>query len=208
MLESSLYDCDCFVGNAKFDFSSTVVLANIYYDFNRGGRFVPYIGAGIGFAHNETSSGTVETPCGCDATIDKGSSNQFAAAAMAGVSWRIRGGETTYVGGLKDEPVAVSNGHALYLDVGYRFLYLGDVKTGDITWNPRRSCRSGNQEYYGSPDPRRPSVRPELGERAFGRFGTRETIEGRGATIAPALASKCQRCGLCHGASRSMSRLL
>jgi opacity protein-like surface antigen len=55
---------------------------------------------------------------------------------MAGVSWRIRGGETTYVGGLKDEPVAVSNGHALYLDVGYRFLYLGDVKTGDITWNP------------------------------------------------------------------------
>jgi opacity protein-like surface antigen len=134
--QGSLYECDCFVGNAKFDFSSTVVLANIYYDFNRGGRFVPYIGAGIGFAHNETSSGTVETPCGCDATIDKGSSNQFAAAAMAGVSWRIRGGETTYVGGLKDEPVAVSNGHALYLDVGYRFLYLGDVKTGDITWNP------------------------------------------------------------------------
>ena len=45
---------------------------------------------------------------------------------MAGVSWRIRGGETTYVGGLKDEPVAVSSGHALYLDVGYRFLYLGE----------------------------------------------------------------------------------
>ena len=63
---------------------------------------------------------------------------------MAGVSWRIRGGETTYVGGLKDEPVAVSGGHALYLDVGYRFLYLGDVKTGDITWDvaaPNRRSR-------------------------------------------------------------------
>ena len=54
---------------------------------------------------------------------------------MAGISWKIRGGETTYVGGLKDEPVAVNSGHALYLDFGYRFLYLGDVKTGDITWN-------------------------------------------------------------------------
>ena len=39
----------------KFDFSSTVVLANLYYDFNRGGRFIPYIGGGIGFAHNETA---------------------------------------------------------------------------------------------------------------------------------------------------------
>ena len=110
------------------------MLANLYYDFNRGGRFVPYIGAGIGFAHNETSSGPLTTRAFAIATIDKGSSNQFAAAAMAGVSWRMRGGETTYVGGLKDEPVAVSNGHALYLDVGYRFLYLGNVKTGDIMW--------------------------------------------------------------------------
>jgi opacity protein-like surface antigen len=130
---------DCCHGVAKFDFNSTVVLANLYYDFNRGGRFVPYIGAGIGFAHNETSSGTVATDCGCDGIIAKGSSNQFAAAAMAGISWRIRGGETTYVGGMKDEPVAVSSGHALYLDVGYRFLYLGDVKTGDLAWGTDES---------------------------------------------------------------------
>jgi opacity protein-like surface antigen len=132
--EGSLFECDCFVGDAKFDFSSTVVLANLYYDFNRGGRIVPYIGAGIGFAHNETSSGTVETPCGCDGTFDKGSSNNFAAAAMAGFSWRLRGGEPMYVGGMKDEPVAVGSSRGLYLDVGYRFLYLGDVKTGDIAW--------------------------------------------------------------------------
>jgi opacity protein-like surface antigen len=134
-IESTFCGCDGTAANAKFDFSSTVVLANIYYDFNRGGRFVPYIGAGIGFAHNETDSGSVTEGCSCEGTIGKGSSNNFAAAAMAGVSWRIRGGETTYVGGLKDEPVAVSGGHALYLDVGYRFLYLGDVKTGDITWD-------------------------------------------------------------------------
>ena len=134
-VQGSLY-CECgdFLGDAKFDFSSTVVLANLYYDFNRGGRFVPYIGAGIGFAHNETSSGTVDVACDCEGAIEKGSSNNFAAAAMAGVSWRIRGGETSYVGGLKDEPVAVSSGHALYLDLGYRFLYLGDTRTGDMTF--------------------------------------------------------------------------
>ena len=131
-------DCGCvgaYIGTAKFDFSSTVVLANLYYDFNRGGRFVPYIGAGVGFAHNETSAGEVDNTCGCIATIDKGSDNRFAAAAMAGLSWRLRGGETTYVGGLKDEPAAVHTSNALYLDVGYRFLYLGSVKTGDLVWN-------------------------------------------------------------------------
>jgi opacity protein-like surface antigen len=127
--------CDCFGGasHAQFDFSSTVVLANLYYDLNRGGRIVPYIGAGIGFAHNETSSGSMTQDCGCTGRIGGDSSNSFAAAGMAGVSWRIRGGGTTYVGGMKDEPVAYNTGHAIYLDFGYRFLYLGDVRTGDIS---------------------------------------------------------------------------
>jgi opacity protein-like surface antigen len=130
-------DCGCASpGSAKFDFNSTVFLANLYYDFNRGGRFVPYIGAGIGFAHNETSRGTVVDGCGCGGSFASASENHFAAAAMAGISWRIRGGEPMYVGGgLKDEPVEVSSGHALYLDFGYRFLYLGGVKTGDLVWN-------------------------------------------------------------------------
>ena len=131
--ESSLfYSPGNLVGTARFDLSSTVVLANLYYDFNRGGRFVPYIGAGIGFAHNSTSGGTFEQ-CGCTSEFDGRSTNNFAAAAMAGVSWRIRGGQTTYVGGgMKDEPVAVSSGNALYLDLGYRFLYLGDAQTASF----------------------------------------------------------------------------
>jgi opacity protein-like surface antigen len=134
---TSIYECNCHIGDTKFNLSSTVVLANLYYDFNRGGRFVPYIGAGIGFAHNEASSGTIQDDCGCTVGhFGSGSSNSFAAAAMAGVSWKLRGGEPRYIGGLKDEPVEVSSGHALYLDFGYRFLYLGDVKTGDIAWAP------------------------------------------------------------------------
>ena len=39
-----------------------------------------------------------------------------------------------HFGGLKDELVASSSGNALYMEFGYRFLYLVDVKTGDLTW--------------------------------------------------------------------------
>lgn len=114
-----------------------VGLANLYYYFNRGGRFVPYIGGGIGFAHLETSGGTIScvTPiapstCGTgfgDATYGGSSTTNFAVAGMAGVSMKLRGGDTQYTGGMKDEPVAVSSGRAMYLDVGYRFMYLGDI---------------------------------------------------------------------------------
>lgn len=127
--EASLYSSPGnFVGGSKFDLSSTVVLANLYYDFNRGGRFVPYIGGGVGYAHNETSSGAF-TDCGCTQQVGGKSTDNFAAAAMAGISWRLRGGGTTYVAGLKDALVAVGDGHALYLDFGYRFLYLGEAET-------------------------------------------------------------------------------
>ena len=129
--------CGCDVGDFKSGFNSTVFLANLYYDFNRGGRFIPYVGAGIGFAHNKIDGGTVESGCGCVATYDGGSDTNFAAAAMAGFAWKIRGGEPTYVGGLKDgTQVAVSDGRALYLDVGYRYLWLGDVKSGDLVFAP------------------------------------------------------------------------
>lgn len=116
-------------GSTNVDFSSTVVLANLYYEFNRGGRFVPYIGGGIGWAHNETSSGTAVNG-GVASSFGGRATDNFAAAAMAGVSWRLWGGRTMYVSsGMKDEPTEVNTGNAVYLDFGYRFLYLGDAKT-------------------------------------------------------------------------------
>ena len=130
-------DCACgaYYGDAKTNFDSTVFLANLYYDFNRGGRFVPYVGAGIGFAHTKVDDGVVTNGCGCVATFEGASETNFAAAAMAGFSWKIRGGEPTYMGGLKDgTQVAITDGRALYLDVGYRYLWLGDVKTGDLVF--------------------------------------------------------------------------
>ena len=119
-------------GVRKFGIESNVFLANLYYDFDYGNRFTPYIGVGLGFTRNKTTAGTVET-CGCTtAIIEEGSDTNAAGAAMAGFSLRLRGGEQTVQGSFKDGPVTVSAGRGLYLDAGYRFLYLGGVETGEI----------------------------------------------------------------------------
>ncbi|MEQ1717364.1 MAG: outer membrane beta-barrel protein [Hyphomicrobium sp.] len=121
-------------GVRRFGMKSTVALANVYYDIDVGQRFTPYLGVGLGFTRNETTAGSIDT-CGCTtATIEGDSDTHVAAAAMAGFSLKLRGGSTV-VGGnsIKDAPMTVDTGRGLYLDVGYRFLYLGDAATGPIT---------------------------------------------------------------------------
>lgn len=152
---SASADPCCELVETQTEFDGVVGLANLYYDFNRGGRFIPYIGAGIGFAHLKTDGGTLSCSvpnatysCATDfgdAEYGSSSKTNFAVAAMAGVSIKLRGGEPAYVTSIKDAPVEVSSGRALYLDAGYRFLYLGDFETHnayqsntnqiDVEWN-------------------------------------------------------------------------
>jgi opacity protein-like surface antigen len=125
-------DTDFEFGSSRLDFNSTVVLANLYYEFNRGGRFIPYIGGGLGYAHNETNSGTVVDGAGTSSFGGKSTEN-FAAAAMAGVSWRLWGGRSYVSGGTKDgDTIQLNTDNALYLDFGYRFLYLGEARTASF----------------------------------------------------------------------------
>jgi len=112
-----------------FNFRSQVILANLYYDFRPYERFTPYIGVGLGAAYHSTSGGAI-TACGVCSTYDGGSNWSAAGALMAGFSLRIdRGGHIPV--SIKDQPMAAEPGR-LHLDVGYRFLYLGDVHTGGI----------------------------------------------------------------------------
>ena len=112
-----------------FNFRSQVILANLYYDFRPYERFTPYIGVGLGAAYHSTSGGAI-TACGVCSTYDGGSNWSAAGALMAGFSFRIdRGGHVPV--SIKDQPMAAEPGR-LHLDVGYRFLYLGDVHTGGI----------------------------------------------------------------------------
>jgi opacity protein-like surface antigen len=100
-------------GVRDFTLSSTYALANLYYDFDMGNRFTPYIGVGLGVTKNKTGAGTVTDLCGClSGTIDSGEETHVAGAVMAGFSVRLR--------------------ERLSFDAGYRFLYLGEVATGPV----------------------------------------------------------------------------
>lgn len=110
---------DFIPGKRKFDLSSTVGLANLYYDFGHRAHFSPYVGAGIGFAVNKTSSGTISdfdstvNPTG--GAIAGATKTDLAVALMAGFTHQFR--------------------QDLALDAGYRFLYLGKAETGAVTGN-------------------------------------------------------------------------
>ena len=97
-----------FRGLRSLGLSSTVLLANLYYDVGHFGRFQPYVGAGLGTVYHEVSGGPTR-----DGTIGDGSSWHVAGALMAGVAMPVSG--------------------SLKLDAGYRFLYLGETATGAIT---------------------------------------------------------------------------
>lgn len=96
-------------GTHDTDVSSTVALANVYYDIRGRDQFTPYLGAGIGFSYNETDDQTVKLNGVQTGRTGGHGSTEFAFAAMAGLSYRMN--------------------DRWLLDAGYRFLYLGDAET-------------------------------------------------------------------------------
>jgi opacity protein-like surface antigen len=120
-------------GARHFGMKSTLALANLYYDFDTRGRFTPYVGAGLGFVRNETTAGIATDGCGCTGTIDPGKTNSVAAALMAGMSINLTGRGPAAGSGDHGGGDAARN---IYLDVGYRFLYLGEVSTGAVRATP------------------------------------------------------------------------
>lgn len=103
----------------KTKLESTVFLANFYWDLaDRSHSIVPYVGIGLGFARNKTSTrymsacvgnNNCTTPAG---TTGGASKTSFAGAAMVGFSKTIR--------------------DAWKIDAGYRYLYMGEAETGNI----------------------------------------------------------------------------
>ncbi|WP_349369022.1 outer membrane beta-barrel protein [Salinarimonas sp.] len=105
---------------ARADLSSTAVLANAYLDLGTWHGFTPYVGAGAGYAWN-TLSGYALSGCGAPCTVGgtplamiapfpDETTGSFAWALMAGVS--------------------VDAGRSLSLDIGYRYVDLGEAATG------------------------------------------------------------------------------
>lgn len=117
-------------GARRFGLESDLILANLYYDFDRDGRISPYIGIGLGAVNHRTSRGTAIT-CGCADTIESNDDWHVAGALMAGFSVAL-GRRTEVSGSIKDAPVYTERS-PFHLDFGYRFLYLGETKTGPLT---------------------------------------------------------------------------
>lgn len=96
--------------SARADVSSLAILANGYVDFPVLGPVTPYVGAGVGTARLETSN-----------AVASGATGAFA-APPGSASW---GFAYTFTGGL-----AVKLSDVVSVDVGYRYLDLGDASTG------------------------------------------------------------------------------
>lgn len=94
------------------ELSTLVGMANLYYDFDMGHRITPYVGVGIGFASHTMDAGKLVS--GADLVDYNGKTDtNFAWALMAGVDVDLR-----------------SNWK---LDIGYRYLNMGEHSSVDVT---------------------------------------------------------------------------
>ncbi len=106
-------------GRSTWGYESTAIMTSMYYDFNAGSRFSPYIGVGFGTVHNAFSAGKGVIAPGANNPADEGTPITVAKAD----SWHVAGALMTgFVFNVTER---------MKLDTGYRFMYLGAGKTGD-----------------------------------------------------------------------------
>jgi opacity protein-like surface antigen len=105
-----LDDSDAFPSDYRADISSWSLMANAYWDIPLAwGK--PYVGAGIGVASNKIGTIT-NSGSGFSFTVPGGTST--------GLAWSLTAG------------IGISITPALTLDVGYRYIDLGDIESDAI----------------------------------------------------------------------------
>lgn len=105
-------------GTVSTNVKTYTLMFNGYYDLGQWDRFVPYVGAGVGFAHNTVDDVTFSALNNRLSGDDRWS---LAWSLMAGVGWQVTDRVT--------------------LDLGYRYLDMGKAESGHIDtagfWNPK-----------------------------------------------------------------------
>lgn len=96
--------------------SSTVVMANAYVDLGTWWRLTPFVGAGIGMAHH-TVSGFWDLGLNSDGSTGRGFASNHSHWNMA---WAVHAG------------VAYNVSHQFKVELAYRYLNMGSVRTGII----------------------------------------------------------------------------
>jgi opacity protein-like surface antigen len=96
------------------DIEAWSALANVYADLGTYGGFTPYVGGGLGFSYLVASNGSSDAPgVAFDGPVNGEETWNFAWALMAGASYALN--------------------EQLSVDVGYRYLDLGEARSGRIT---------------------------------------------------------------------------
>ena len=122
------------------------MMFNGYYDFGKHHGFVPYVGAGIGWAYHKMGDVTSDlSGPGCGNCVQFGDEKlSFAWSLMAGVGYQVT-----------DRAI---------LDFGYRYIDLGLARSlhndSNLGWNPRlevddqraHEFKVGLRYHFGSSD--------------------------------------------------------
>lgn len=101
------------IGGSRYDFkgdvSSLVGMANVYVDIAKIKMFTPYVGGGIGFARNKVDD--------VDVTVG-GSKGKLSGDDSSDLAWQLSAG------------VGIDVAPQWMVDVGYRYMDLGEAKSG------------------------------------------------------------------------------
>ena len=97
--------------NLDMTFETNALMLNVYYDFNTGTMFTPYIGAGLGLAYSEIDVDGLHNGILIDGDNDNGT--ELAWSIGLGLGFEIT--------------------ESLTIDAGYRFMSLGSAATSGAT---------------------------------------------------------------------------
>ena len=109
-------------GRRETNLSSQLLMANLYVDFDFKSPLTPYLGIGFGAVRHKLSDGFITGAS--SGSIDGKKKWSAAGALMAGVSLDLFS--------MASHPQATG----AKLDIGYRYLYMGDAATAALRSNP------------------------------------------------------------------------
>ena len=105
--------------------SSTAVMANAYVDFGEFWGLTPFVGAGVGVAYNQLT-GLQDTGVGAN---NLGAFGRYGDSGKANFAWALHAG------------LGYEVNRNLKLEIGYRYMNMGDAKSGVLT------CYNGTGGY-------------------------------------------------------------
>jgi opacity protein-like surface antigen len=116
--DSTYFGPDLLEVSGALNFSAQSIFLNIFYDFDTGTNFTPYIGGGLGFAIID-AEGELKISANELAIHDESASSSatnFAFNIAGGCGYEVNDNIT--------------------LDLGYRYTDFGDAETGDVGFAP------------------------------------------------------------------------